>query len=666
VVCPHCSSAIILDEKAASVSGKMAVLAQTPSPFFVGGSGSLQQRTFSVIGRVRYGYTRGFWDEWYLAFEDGRTVWVSEDEGNYAIEVLSEVDVAIEFATASPGDRVQLAGTEFHVDEKDVATCEGGEGQIPFRVLTGEKTPFLDLSTKDRFATIEFDLDDPTRVFLGKRLDLKNLKFDQTAEQAGARDRLGSERAASGEDRARIVKSGGRELSLNCFACAAPLPTPGAGAQTLQCTYCDAVLDLSLKRVECPGCGVAMPLSGGESSRTAVCRHCKSVLDVSRRDRPAVLEKIVATNRPKVPFALGQPCVFDDIEYRVIGHIRFVERDSWGTYRSDEFLIFNSEHGYRWLILEAGHFSMSDELDERPRSSIKRAPQKTRLSFAGRRWRVFESGTTTVEFVDGELPWVAETGDQNEYTDAISPPEMLSMEWTAGEAEWYRARYLWPEEVAAAFGVERSVLPRPLGVAPHQPYSRSSMPKLSTAIMTLFGLVYGLLGLWAWISPGHKVAEFRISPAQYESEFVTEPFEINGTNSLCRATFRSEVDNSWVYLDVAVLNDKEQALLDFSAEMSYYHGVEGGESWTEGSRDDAQVFKLAEPGQYNLFVLGQAGTGNQPAAIAGQAVHVTIFADTTLKRYYFTGAALCALYAFAALGHRSSFEKRRWGDDDDD
>ena len=106
VVCEFCDSAIVLDEKAARVSGKMAVLAQTPGPLYVGGTGRLMERDFAVLGRVRYGYSKGYWDEWYLAFEDGSAAWISEDENEFTLETAAQEESSpIDYAAAEPGGR---------------------------------------------------------------------------------------------------------------------------------------------------------------------------------------------------------------------------------------------------------------------------------------------------------------------------------------------------------------------------------------------------------------------------------------------------------------------------------------------------------------------------------------------------------------------------------
>jgi len=147
VVCPYCSSSIVVDEQALRVSGKMNVLAVPPGPLFVGGTGRLGKHTFRVAGRVRYGYGRGVWDEWYLLLGDDTTAWISQDEGGYTFERLrSDAAPSAELLEARPGAQVQLGSTSFQVNERDEATCEGGEGQLPFDLEVGHRIAYLDLS----------------------------------------------------------------------------------------------------------------------------------------------------------------------------------------------------------------------------------------------------------------------------------------------------------------------------------------------------------------------------------------------------------------------------------------------------------------------------------------------------------------------------------------
>ena len=170
LVCSSCDSAVVLDEKAARRVGKMAVLPETASPIFVVGVWTVLGRRFAVPGRARYGHDRGYWDEWFLAFEDGGTAWISEDENNFALETCEDVESPpVDYAAVLPGSALTLGATEFHLDERGVVDRKGGEGRLPFAIVTGEKVPFLDLSAGDALATLEHDLEDNTaRLYRGR------------------------------------------------------------------------------------------------------------------------------------------------------------------------------------------------------------------------------------------------------------------------------------------------------------------------------------------------------------------------------------------------------------------------------------------------------------------------------------------------------------------
>ncbi len=665
VVCAACQSAVVLDEKAARVAGKMAVLAPTPSELYVGAAGRLSGRSFTVRGRVRYGYERGYWDEWLLELDDGRQAWISEDESNLTLELHEELDDAPSgFATIQPGDQLTIRGKRYHVDEKDVAQCEGGEGQLPFVVVTGEKTPFLDLTGDETFATLEYDLDDDNaRFFIGKRLNPADLSIDVPRAAAGAPV---GERAGDADTRERVIRADDRARALNCNACGAPLTIPAGGAAEITCDHCGTRVDTSVRRVECTACHATVPIYGLRAAKTMVCPQCRAQFDISREE-PTLLQVVAQADRPQVPFQLGQRGGIRGVDYVIVGHLRFCERDEGVSYYSDEFLLHAPNVGYRWLVLENGHYSLTEELTARPDGvNPRHVNPGSHFTFLDTRWRVFERGRCEIVWVDGELPWVAQVGDKNHYMDATAPPMLLSAEWTETEQEWYRATYLGRDEVAAGFGLKLRDLPRAHSIAPHQQFVRSPFRKQAMTIMTVAAIFFGAMTIYSFMAPARTAGAFTISPADYAEEYVTPSFEITEAGTLCAARFEAPVDNSWVYLDAAVLNEADEALLDFSAQVSYYHGVSGGESWSEGSTKDTVVFKLDEPGAYRLLVQGQAGTGETPqdTSRVGRPVTVTIRQGVMLTRYYLILAVVCLVWPFGELVARSSFESRKWAQSD--
>ncbi len=672
VVCEYCRSSVILDTEAARLSGKMAVLPAALSPLYVGGSGRIHNHRFRVLGRVRYGYEMGFWDEWYLSLDDGSTVWVSEDERALTLERLkTDQTPNISYDETQPGDNLRLGKKTLQVAEKGVANCEGAEGQLPFPIQLGEKVPFLDLTDGKNSCTIEYDEDGKARIYWGRHLRGRAVKMDMTAEEAGvtASGTLQTERAATETSRERVVKRSGRSESIKCSSCAATLPIPEDGADSVTCEHCGTVLNLLLRRVECESCGVDVPVHGGDDAESVVCPHCRSHLRIDADDRTSVLASLKLHERPRIPFPLGTKCRFDGHEFILVGHVRYREFQDL-VYITDEFLLYNKQDGYRWLSRYQGHYSISEPLDEIPKTvSPKVAARKSRFPFDGRTYQVFETnhGGYEISWVDGELPWVATVCDKSSYMDAISPPYLLSAEWTAKEMEWDRSRYLTREEVAAAFDVEPEKVSAGYGVAPNQPYPAGPFRRESAWVMFGFAMLNLFLMVCFW-GAGREVQRYGISPTDYAQEFVTEPFEITHSNALCEVEYSADVDNSWVYLDVAVVDSQDRAVIETSAEMSYYHGYEGGESWSEGSRSDSSVFKLAKPGEYRFLLQGQAGAGETASSVSayGKAVSIKVFEGIVLARYFGLAAIVGLTWAGIEWFRRYWFEARRWGDDDDD
>ena len=85
-VCEYCGNAVIWDEQRIRDAGKQATLPEGFTRLYRGATGRLLGKRFEVLGRVRYGFGGGFWDEWFLTLADGRTGWLTEDNHELALQ----------------------------------------------------------------------------------------------------------------------------------------------------------------------------------------------------------------------------------------------------------------------------------------------------------------------------------------------------------------------------------------------------------------------------------------------------------------------------------------------------------------------------------------------------------------------------------------------------
>jgi len=188
-VCEHCDSVVTWDADAARDSGKKSRLPQGFTRLYTGATGTLEGTRFVVMGRVRYGYDRGFWDEWLLRLDapDGQLeMWLTEDDHELAAELERGRQVLPSTPPGGfrPGQTIPIGEHVFVVEEVGHAECIGLEGQLPESFELGETYDYVDGSTADGAHTvgIEFDEDQPM-VYVGEWIDHDALELDDAGDQ---------------------------------------------------------------------------------------------------------------------------------------------------------------------------------------------------------------------------------------------------------------------------------------------------------------------------------------------------------------------------------------------------------------------------------------------------------------------------------------------------
>ena len=95
-----------------------------------------------------------------------------------------------------------------------------------------------------------------------------------------------------------------------------------------------------------------------------------------------------------------------------------------------------------------------------------------------------------------------------------------------------------------------------------------------------------------------------------------------------------------------------------SFEISYYHGVEGGESWYEGKRYADIYIPIKKAGKYLLYI-NQYGFNNR------DKIRVEVISGVLRSKYFMILAFLSFLgllaYPVAYLKHKGVL----WSDEDD-
>jgi len=413
------------------------------------------------------------------------------------------------------------------------------------------------------------------------------------------------------------------------------------------------------ERIGCSSCGAPIEVRNMNAAEMISCSYCGSVLNLES-DKHEVLNKILTDQRPHAPLKLGDKGKLKGVDWEVIGRLQLKDGvDKW-----EEFLLFNPQAGYAWLQLDEGHWVFFRKSKNKPGVGAENAFVGQRFRMLGKQFKVVEKSAARISYIEGEFSYQAQAGDTMNYLDAVAPPLMVSAEWSAKELEWLVGEYVVPQTVKEAFGLQS--VPRPIGVGKCQPLST---PRWRSHLAWAFGLCAALflVMLVGSMLPGRETNVIAAGPGMYlktdsPQGFLSAPIKVEKAN-IMQVEFSAPVDNSWVYLDALLLDEQKEPVVTFSGEMSYYHGYSGGESWSEGSRSDSEVFLVDKPGTYYLALQGQGGQGNYGTTPRRETVTIRVTQGVWLQRYFVIGLIFCLIFPVLEFVRRRKFEAARVEDD---
>lgn len=165
VHCSYCQSLLALGDGTTEKVGEQAALADHPALFELYRAYRWGKKTLEPIGKLRYDYGRGFWEEWWCLDERGNGLWLSVDEGDFAIEQpvqeLAPGPMALPpYADLSVGGKLQLLKQDWRITELGEARFVGMAGEVPDPMDQRQAFRYAHLERPGRhLITLEYDAD---------------------------------------------------------------------------------------------------------------------------------------------------------------------------------------------------------------------------------------------------------------------------------------------------------------------------------------------------------------------------------------------------------------------------------------------------------------------------------------------------------------------------
>ncbi|UCV04163.1 DUF4178 domain-containing protein [Dechloromonas denitrificans] len=547
-VCAYCQSTLVRHDQALEDIGKMAALVEDRSPLQLGAEGAYKGVHFALIGRIQIKYSQGLWNEWHLLFDDMRTGWLSEAGGEYVLTFAEFVaDALPQLAELKIGQRFVLASRTWTVSNIENAECVAGQGELPFKVGAGYPVAAVDLRNGANFATLDYS-EVPPLFFVGEAVAFSSLKM------TNLRDGMA-------------------------------IPTVIVEARVFRCPSCGAPLQARAKDILAVGCA-----------------SCGAVVDTANENYQVLSKALGQRDEKYVPrLPLGSKGKLEDQAVEVIGFLVKLCKVDGIAYDWREYLLA-AEHGsYRWLTEYNGHWNIADVLSNPPATSG--IIEVDAVRYGGQAFKHFAT-TQAAEVIQvaGEFTWRVRRGETNRVVDYVAPPLMLSRESTASDLSWSQGLYVAPAVIRDAFKLPAS-LPEPIGVYANQPNPWAETHRRVCRLFWKLALLAVLLQLFFVLLAGGKPLlrqELVFSPQLAGESVVSGEFEVREKPRKLTVRNTTTLDNNWIGLEMMLVNKASGAAWPATRELSYYSGRDGGESWSEGSRDDEVVFRDVPPGTYYL------------------------------------------------------------------
>lgn len=423
-VCSFCRSSIVRDGEALKRIGQVAELFDDHSPLQLGAAGRHQGAPFVLVGRLQYRYAEGTWNEWHALFDNGRSGWLSEDNGRYVFAF----DAPLQEAAPAPeslraGQPLALAGQAWSVASVSAAKLIAAQGELPFKPNLERGFVVADLrNIRGEVGTLDYGDPAAPKWSIGRSVAISELAMTGLAER--------SEKT------------------------------------------------LKARGVECPSCGTALEVKLS-TTQSIVCHQCHAVVDVSQGVGGDLAHYAQANgSEPQIPlgsvgtlaFAL-RPGDKPALSWQVVGYAERCEVDTGEDDQSfwREYLLYHRTEGFAFLVDAEDGWSWT--------APITGVPERAGdgVKYQGVLYRKLYDYTGKATYVLGEFYWKLERDARTYNTDYVGTGAFGSrrinrertgsgdtqeITWSAGETlsadAVLKAFKLAPEKSAA---LQRDALP---------------------------------------------------------------------------------------------------------------------------------------------------------------------------------------------------------------
>jgi hypothetical protein len=415
--------------------------------------------------------------------------------------------------------------------------------------------------------------------------------------------------------------------------------------------------------IACPICKQNIVLYDLPKSEYTACSSCFSYLHIVS-PQEARLSKKLAQPEKIVVLKLGSTANIHGTDFKVIAYLEKKELNT--SYAWREYILTSHEKGYVTLSEFDGHWNFIAGEGFLP---DYKEPISYGLSIGYKdvEYKLFNRYTPVVTAMLGEVDWDV-VNERVKATEYIAPPFMVVKEVSKAkhQTNYYIGEYLDAEIIANAFSIDKNDLPNQTGIGANQPSKAFDRWTSSLRITGVAIVLVLLLHLLFNMTKAEKelinddfliVYDTKGGPDAFKS-FITPSFIVDDESSNIEFEISSGIDNNWLETTIVLVNESNNKTWEVSKGIEYYHGIEDGENWSEGSTKESVLLSEIPKGKYHLNVYPSSGD------IFRNNLYIKAVSNVTMWGNTITTILLLCIFPIICWLLMRDYEKRRWNNSD--
>ncbi len=405
--------------------------------------------------------------------------------------------------------------------------------------------------------------------------------------------------------------------------------------------------------VICPTCRNLISYVDFPRSNHFGCNNCLSYFKFSVTGNHSVLRTFNADNKGKPNFPFGT--AFRKKSF-LVSYVR--KRDPKEDFYWDEYLFYHPEFDYYITLADLDGYWMMIYLNEvQDQYNIT----KNTTSYYD---NPFLSYQFELVYAEGEFNWDIAGDEQLVTNEYVTGATVMVNETGLGKSEWYKAYFMTPVEVAESLDIPMELL------SPRKYFNPATFYP-SWRVLWKFSLFVLVVFMAVWMSLNTLKPEKTIYSNSFKCKSdtgawggtlpsVSSSFDVDSRGMLTLKLHAPGLDNNWMELETSLVNDKTGEEYEATKALEYYHGYDGGESWTEGGNSEQLYFSGVSPGTYHLNIypfLPENSTKNSEG-VYDLGYDVVVTENSSMPGNFMTTVFLIFLYPIIQYFRKYNFESK--------